>query len=624
MITTVVAVVTAAFLVTTAHALYLPHVDYTRGQPVLVFVNSMHSFSRPSEPMDYYWAPHCGSNHPAATHQHLPKSVAELLMGEDLQTSPYAPLRVLENVRHRALCPRRTYNETHWDRMREVIARNYRVRLMADKLPNVYYRMHRTPSTNPSVPETIRRVAVEGYYFGDSEKLVPYTHVDITMDYHVSHHDNATNTTYYRIVGFETTPSRPAHPNQQSIEWTYAVHWRRSDLPYASRFDVLMQSRRSSHGYSVTQTVYLITCGVILTAAATFMSYVYIKSMRAAAGNDGGGDASQPGWKAVSQWVFRRPRFMPRTLCALVATGTHVATVVLVNALIGLFGLLYIDHRGALLQTAIASYVVLTPVNGYVAARLHQTMRMARPFRTLVISFGLYPFIVVGLMFVINQVLAHDHSTAVIHPWTAILFLAIALLFSLVLTVFGFSFGMRHGSIPLPGVATAAEDTGVEVPAGAMELNEAYRLDYRYRLVSMRILFSLVSFGVISVALVLIYQSIWSNRIYTLFSVLGVAVLAWFAATQALTMIYVYQQLNWENPDWWWGGFLTGATVSVWVFILSVVYYFTSMMHSLSSLLIYFMQILLICATVGIVLGTVSFIAAAIFVWRSYSAIKTN
>lgn len=613
-------------------AFYLP-TDYHDHDAVPIRVNSMHSNMKPSMPMEFYDFPFC---RPPII-ERAPQNLGELLQGEDVETSPFPDLVFLRQVDNAVLCDK-YYNDTQWKHIHKLVREGYRVRLLIDNLPNIQVTEYTISRLNPELPPRVIHTTYQGYFLGEEDSGLPYTHVDFRIKYHVSHvelkndkeHANANaNATFYRIVGVETTPSRPTGPEiGKPLIWTYSVHWEESEISWASRFDIVMKSNTVTAAHKAARISYLVACIVVILMSSVFLVYIYARSVRQASSLDGL-SSDGPGWKAMAPYVFRRPKHHAELFIATVATGAHLAVALVVNAVIGMFGLLYVNHRGALIESALISYVMLASVAGYCAARLADTMELSRRrWRIFALTYVLYPAIAVSILFVVNAFLAAQKSTASVRPWVALLIFGVGAAVSFLCMLVGFIVGVKQGPFEVPvkpvnGRETIPALSDADVPQSHMLSNE-YLDDYFYRLQSMRALFSLFSFGIIVAMLTMIYQAIWASRMYTLFSVLAAAVTAWYLATSALSIVFIYHQLNWENPDWWWSSFWMGAFSALWVFLFSCFYYLGSLIYTPASVVVYFLQITLISVTLAFIMGTVSFVAAAALVWRAYNTMKIN
>ena len=176
------------------------------------------------------------------------------------------------------------------------------------------------------------------------------------------------------------------------------------------------------------------------------------------------------------------------------------------------------------------------------------------------------PGLVFSLLFVLNLfVWAQASSTAI--PFTTLL--ALAALWCTVqapLVYLGSYLGFFHSSAWEPPTRTSPIPR--QIPAEHW---------YTRNATVVAILAGLIPFAVLFIELLFVMKSLWLDKsgYYYVFGYLSI-VSALLAITIAeVTIITTYLQLCAENYHWWWQSFITGGSLSLWVFAYSVWYLWT-------------------------------------------------
>lgn len=80
-----------------------------------------------------------------------------------------------------------------------------------------------------------------------------------------------------------------------------------------------------------------------------------------------------------------------------------------------------------------------------------------------------------------------------------------------------------------------------------------------------------------------------------------------------------------QNYHWYWHAFLVGSSSAVWIFAY-LAYYFFAKLHiaGFASGVLFFAYGGLACAVYGLLVGTIGFWSAWVFVRRMYAAVKVD
>jgi len=132
-------------------------------------------------------------------------------------------------------------------------------------------------------------------------------------------------------------------------------------------------------------------------------------------------------------------------------------------------------------------------------------------------------------------------------------------------------------------------------------------------------------FSAIYIELSYIFASVWGYKLYTLYGVLLAVFCMLIVVTSFLTIALTFLQLSAEDYRWWWRSFFSGAAVGLFTYVYSVYYYYyKSSMHGVQQTSIFFGYMAIACYSLSLLLGTIGFFSAFVFVRVIYRAIKTD
>ena len=132
-------------------------------------------------------------------------------------------------------------------------------------------------------------------------------------------------------------------------------------------------------------------------------------------------------------------------------------------------------------------------------------------------------------------------------------------------------------------------------------------------------------FASIYIELHYIFASIWTHKVYTIYSILLVVFLILLVVTAFVTVSMTYFQLNGEDYRWWWRSFFVGGSLGFYLFGYSVVWFLQrGHMSGLLQTSVYFGYNALASYACFLAMGTVGFRASLTFVRAIYRAIKLD
>uniref|UniRef100_A0A8B9R9F1 Transmembrane 9 superfamily member n=1 Tax=Astyanax mexicanus TaxID=7994 RepID=A0A8B9R9F1_ASTMX len=140
---------------------------------------------------------------------------------------------------------------------------------------------------------------------------------------------------------------------ENSVLFTYSVHWEESQVKWASRWDTyLTMSDVQIHWFSIVNSV------VVVFFLSGILSMIIIRTLRKDIANYNREDdiedtMEESGWKNVHGDVFRPPQY-PMILSSLLGSGIQLFCMILIVIFVAMLGMLSPSSRGALMTTASA------------------------------------------------------------------------------------------------------------------------------------------------------------------------------------------------------------------------------------------------------------------------------
>lgn len=249
-----------------------------------------------------------------------------------------------EDINCKLLCNARdrpmTWNAEQSAKVVERIRHEYFVHLLVDNLP---------VATRIVDADTLELQFEHGYRLGQDDGNVQYinNHLKLILSYHMHTADQ------YRVVGFEvetmsvnyneikfegdtcTFPDNP-HPQQVSqkadtqLFFTYSVEWKRSDVKWASRWDIYLGMQHVEiHWFSIINSL------VVVFFLSGILTMIMVRTLRRDIARYNTDDnyedtLEETGWKLIHGDVFRPPRH-PRLFAALVGSGIQIFFMALIT-----------------------------------------------------------------------------------------------------------------------------------------------------------------------------------------------------------------------------------------------------------------------------------------------------
>merc|ERR1719296_721127 len=119
-----------------------------------------------------------------------------------------------------------------------------------------------------------------------------------------------------------------------------------------------------------------------------------------------------------------------------------------------------------------------------------------------------------------------------------------------------------------------------------------------------------------------IMSSMWLGQYYYVFGVLMVVFTLLIITCAEMSVLLLYFQLCSEDYVWWWRSFCTSGSVAIFFFMQSCHYFSILEANTLSTYLLYFGYMGIICVGIFMMTGTVGFFSCLVFNRTIYGAIK--
>jgi hypothetical protein len=556
--------------------------EYKDGEVIPFLVNTIGPYANPSEIYGYYSLPVCAP----PKEQRSPDrtfNLGESLEGDEFKKSLYV-LKFKEEEKDKPLCSKQ-FTVEEVTRLKKAIEEYYYFELLCDDLP------------------------VHGFIGTvDGDKHYLFTHIQFNVLYNKNQVIAVNVTSDLRKV----VELNELTPNEQSVQFTYAVKWHETDTPFEDRVylpSLFFNSEMEIHWLSIMNSFVLV---ILLTG---FLSIIIMRVLKSdySRYNEEEADEEDYGWKLVHGDVFRFPP-AKNLFCAMVGTGAQFLCIAAGLLLLALVGMFYPGSHGSLYTATIVLYALTSAVAGGVSARLFRQMQGQKWSWNILLCASLFavPFLSV-FAFVNSTALSYGTTTA-ISFWAVVTVCLIWVFVGLPLTVFGGIAGRRLGATEF-AAPCRTKMAPRQIPSIPW---------YRQAPVQM-IMAGFLPFSAIYIELYYIYTSVWGHNSYTLWGILALVFLILIVVTACITIALTYFQLSMEDYRWWWRSFASGGSTGVFIFVHSFFYYaYRSKMHGFLQLSFYFGYMSLVSWFFFVMLGTVGWWSALVFVRNIYRNIHVD
>ncbi|GBG26123.1 Transmembrane 9 superfamily member 9 [Hondaea fermentalgiana] len=611
----VAAVAAVACLATESHGFYLPGVaprQFKQDEKVDMEVNKLISI-KTQLPFEYYSLPVCKPEHI----KNAPENLGEVLAGDTIESSLY-DLRMNKKEMCKVLCTLR-YTDDDVKMFQDMIADEYRVHWIIDNLPlAVQLYDDNTPF----------EAYEEGYLLGNKVQDTFYIHNHIKFQIRV--HQNPESFEGFRVVGFIVVPQSIAHKRTgdsvscdangaqtimkggELVSWTYDVEWYESDVPWASRWDIYLNSAPNDkiHWFSISNSLMIV---LFLTGMVAMIMMRTLHKDIARYNEEQSAEETQEefGWKLVHGDVFRPPSTSPLLLSVFCGSGVQILCMTVILMFFALLGFLSPANRGGLMTAMLLFFVSMGYPAGYVSARLYKMFGGKQWRRSLYLTAVLYPGTVFAVFFIVNLFVWQAGSSGAVKFSTMIALLVLWMGISFPLCALGSFAGFKREEIKNP---CRYNQIPRQIPEQPFYMKPAVTI----------LVGGILPFGAVFIELFFLLSSIWGKRPYYVFGFLTLVLIILVATCAEITIVLCYFQLCSEDYHWWWRSFLTSGSSSLYLFLYSILYYSSRLELHFVGTVIYFAYMGLIAISFGLLTGCVGFFAAFFFNRQIYASIKLD
>jgi len=631
---------------------YLPGIpvhEFEDNAQVDLFVNSLDSI-RTQMPYDYYslpWTKSCKPKNVKVEHENL----GQILAGDKIEQSLYQ-INMVVSEPCKILCRTDVLSTSQLKEWEERIEEEYRVNWIIDNLPAAQKKIYIDDSDGGKLKPIVKyeRGFPLGYSGADSSVKYINNHVKINVKYHIPDASKGK-----RIVGFEVDPYSVKHKLKKGTKWndeelsknelttceafvdvsptsplqpvtglakddrqiifTYDVNWEKSNIRWASRWDIYLNHDGDSqiHWFSIFNSIMIVLflAGMIAVILMRTLRRDMLMYNQLTEGNIESVE-EETGWKLVHGEVFRPPQHA-KWMSIFVGTGVQVFFMVIFTLLFAVLGFLSPATRGSLMMALLLLYVFMGFFNGYFSTRVYKMFKLTEWRANTFHAALFYPGVVFGVFFILNLFLWYEESTGAV-PFSSLL--------SLVILWFGISTPLVY-----VGSYFAYKKPAHDPPISVNHIPRMIPEQEWYMQSPFAVLVGgILPFGAVFIEVFFIMTSVWHHQFYYMFPFLLLVFLILTITCAEITVVMVYFQLCSENYHWWWRAFFTSGSSAFYLFIYSFLYYFTGNLNieGYIATLLYFSYMFIASFTFFIVTGSLGLMSTYAFVYKIYSSIKID
>ncbi|KRX16501.1 Transmembrane 9 superfamily member 3 [Trichinella nelsoni] len=506
---------------------------YKDGEEVVLWMNTVGPYHNLQETYPYFSLPFCRGSKLAIAHYH--ETISDNLLGVDLEFSGL-DIKFKVDVAKTAYCTLTLLNE-EVDAFHHAIRNHYWFQMYIDDLP---------------------LWGIVGEYRNDEnsgESMKLFTHRLFEIGY------NGNTIVEVNLTSNNRIDLKP----DVAFDLTYEVKWKPSTVRFHDRFDKYLDANFFKHRIhwfslfnSFMMVIFLVTVVAFILLRTLRKDYArYEKDLKMDDFDRDFGD--EYGWKQIHGDVFRSPSF-PMLFSCLIGSGIHVFVLVIVVILITFWGELYLE-RGSILTATIFCYALFSPVSGYVGGCIYTHFGGKRWIKQALCCGSFLPLLVATAASIGNISALYQSSTRSIPFGTMASIVAIYALVVLPLTLIGSVVGRNMSGRPNNPCRVNA------VPRPIPE-KKIYLQPWLIIIGG-----GLLPFGSIFIEVYFIFTSFWAYKVYYVYGFMFLVTILLAAVTMCMTIVCTYVLLNSEDYRWRWTSFLSGASISLYLYLYSIYYF---------------------------------------------------
>ncbi|KAI9363263.1 hypothetical protein BD770DRAFT_418282 [Pilaira anomala] len=541
------------------------------------------------------------------------ESLGSVLFGDRIYTSKFE-LKLGTKETNRVLCTSEPIPKEDATFINECIKNDYALNWVVDDLPAAHITNdERTSEEYYSIGFAL------GSHQGSQVEL--NNHYDITIDYH--HREDGK----YRVVGVLVTSSSKNQKDEngvgvptggpvvlkggEQVVYTYSVIWNSSAKPWATRWDNYLNVLDPSiHWFSLVNSI------VIVLFLTGMVAMILIRGLHQDISRYNAVEAQEDvqedyGWKLVHGDVFRPPQ-RPMLLSVLVGSGAQIVAMTGLTLVFAVLGFLSPSNRGALGTVMIIFFMVFSCISGFVSARIYKMNGGENWKMNIGLSATLVPGVIMSFLFAMNFFLIHSHSSGAVPFGTMLTLLGLWLIISLPLSVAGSYLGFRKPRIEHP---VRTNQIPRQIPDQPAYL----------RSIPSIMMGGILPFGAIFIELYFIMNSIWFHRVYYGIGFMFLVYIVLIFTCAQVTILMCYFHICSEDYHWSWRSFLTSGAAGLYVFLYSILYYFTKLdISTFTSTVLYLGYSAVISILLAVFTGSVGYLSCLYFLQKIFASIKVD
>lgn len=319
----------------------------------------------------------------------------------------------------------------------------------------------------------------------------------------------------------------------------------------------------------------------------------------------------ETGWKLLHGDVFRPP-VNSDLLCVYVGTGVQFSGMILAAMIFALLGFLSPSNRGGLMTALLLLWVLMAVFGGYATTRLYKSLKKSN-WKTITLKTGvMFPGIIFVMFFILNALIWGEKSSGAVPFSTMFALVLLWFCISVPLVFAGGYIGFRKPAIENP---VKTNKIPRQIPEQPWYMRSAFSI----------LIGGVLPFGAVFIELFFILTSIWLHQFYYIFGFLFIVLIILLVTCAEVTIVLCYFQLCSEDYEWWWRSYLTSGSSGIYLFIYSIMYFFTKLNITKGvSGILYFGYMLIASYCFFVLTGTIGFVACFWFTRVIYSSVKID
>jgi len=406
-------------------------------------------------------------------------------------------------------------------------------------------------------------------------------------------------------------PQPVSGSDEEEIFWTYDVQWESSNIKWASRWDVYFKMTDSKvHWFSIINSI-----AVVLFLSAMVAMIVtrtlHRDLLRYNSPEEREEAQEETGWKLIHGDVFRPPVFS-HALCVLVGTGYQLIGMSIITLFFAVLGFLSPANRGGLMTSMLLLFVLMGIFAGFASTLLGKVLGLDDWRKLSFATSFAFPGVCFGIFFILNAMVWGEKSSGAVPFGTLIALLVLWFGMNVPLVYIGAYISSKR---PAPELPMKVKKFPNEIPEQVWYAQAPF----------LALIGGILPFAACFIEIFFIMSSVWMHQFYYMFGFLFIVFVILTITCAEISIVATYFQLCYEDYHWWWRSFCTSGFSAIYLFLYSVMYYYTKMRidHFVSSAL-YFGYMSLISLGFFILTGTIGFSATYLFVVKIYSSIKID